>query len=584
MPKHTRDEVAIVALNGLRLAGPAKARARGPMRGLRAAAPAAPSPNVGAALAKSLGGQRLDLAQELSFEREAAPAPARSTKRRGPRRAGALAPPGAGAGMTLDVPLADGEEAVILLEEDGVFSWHIRSDDVTTSEAHHTVLRQRALTGRRAPKGTPRSRVKRFTISLAAPVAPAPRARAVAGRQRGLGSFVADSIVGKVVARVFRFVAGKVVGKIVDHMERDIRTGMIWMGDADCTKWRLMDDSEQLTLPADRPARVLLWVHGTFSSTMGSFGGLSQTPHGKALLKAMLDKYDAIIGFDHATMSVTPMENATDLLARLERQKWPKPPVFDAVSFSRGGLVFRSLVECALPSSSFAYTVDRAIFVACTNAGTELARRKNWDRLMDRYTNLAAGACTAIALLTGGSLATKILGEAIKGIGAFVKALAMAALDEGGMPGIEAMDPSGAFVRRINDLQAGQPQPTSSYYCVVTSNFDPDKAMKSGSAPEIPSGFWMRVADKPVDELMHKENDLVVDVPSMSAIDPTVGDFVKKHHDFGTNGTVYHTVYFLQDQTTAELSNWLQIAAPAPAAALRRRQKRRTKASAAKRP
>ena len=156
------------------------------------------------------------------------------------------------------------------------------------------------------------------------------------------------------------------------------------MADVDCTKWRLMSESEQLSLPADRPARVLLWVHGTFSSTMGSFGGLSQTAYGKALLKATLSKYDAIIGFDHRTMSVDPMQNASDILGRLERQKWPKPPVFDAICFSRGGLVFRALVECALPASNFAYSVERAIFVACTNAGTELARRKNWDRLIDR--------------------------------------------------------------------------------------------------------------------------------------------------------------------------------------------------------
>ncbi|HYN82223.1 MAG TPA: hypothetical protein VES88_12025 [Gemmatimonadaceae bacterium] len=307
---------------------------------------------------------------------------------------------------------------------------------------------------------------------------------------------------------------------------------------------------------------------------MGSFGALSQTPHGKALLKATLAKYDAVIGFDHATMSVDPMQNASDMLARLERQKWPKPPVFDAICFSRGGLVFRSLVESALPASNFKYTVERAIFVASTNGGTELARRKNWNRLIDRYTNLASAACAAIGVVTASSVATKILGEAIRGVGALVKSLAVVALDEGGVPGLEAMDPSGGFVRKINDLQAGQPQPASSYYCVITSNFDPDKAQKTGSTPEFPPGWWLRLADNPIDELMNKENDLVVDVPSMSEIDLGVGDFIKKRFDFGTNGAVYHTSYFLQRDTSAELAEWLQLVVPSPMAAPRRQKKR----------
>jgi hypothetical protein len=583
MAQFTQDPVKIVGLMGLRVAASAKAPARGALHRPRSTARRTAPVDVGAALAASFGRQELELAMEQPFAREAGSPPPSGARRRGIRRAAAPATTDDRAGVTLDVPLADGEEAIVLLEQDGVFSWQLRSEELTPPAVHRAIVRQRATFGRQPPQGAPRQRTRRFAIKLDAAPPPKPRAPALPGRKRGLGSFIAGAMVGKVVVRVFRFVARKVVGALVDHMERDIQPGLVWMGDTDCMKWRPMDRSEQLALPKDRPARVLLWVHGTFSSTLGSFGGLSQTPHGKAFLKAMLAKYDAIIGFDHPTMSVTPMQNASALLARLQLQKWPKPPVFDAICFSRGGLVFRSLVEYALPASAFAYTVDRAIFVACTNNGTELARRKNWDRLMDRYTNLAAGACTAIGALTGSAVATRILGEAIKGIGAFVKTLALAALDEGGMPGIEAMDPSGSFVRRINDGQAGQPQPSSSYYCVVTSNFDPDKAVTSGNAAEVPAGFWMRVADKPVDELMNKENDLVVDVPSMSAIDPGDGDFVKKRHDFGTNGSVYHTVYFLQQQTSAALSNWLQIAVPAPAAALRRQRKRRPKGSAVKR-
>jgi hypothetical protein len=551
MAKSSADDVIVTELRGLRVAPAAPRQARAPVRGR-----APRKPDVGATLARSLSRQDLELAKEITFVRETPPPkPPKGRRKRAPKRAAAPTT-GERAALTLDVALADGEEALILLEEDGVFSWHVQGEDVTPPAVHHAIIRERATTGRRPPKGTPRRRVKRFTLTL--PPAP-PLSPHVPGRRRGLGSFIASTVIGHVTARVFRFIAGKIVGPVIGHMERNVRTGMVLIADVDCSKWRLMDDSEQIDLPADRSAKVLLWVHGTFSSTMGSFGGLSLTPHGKALLKAAIASYDVVIGFDHATLSVTPMQNASDLLARLERQKWPRPPMIDAISYSRGGLVFRSLVEGALPASNFQYTVNRAIFVACTNGGTELARRKNWDRLIDRYTNLVAGASTAIGMISGSPVGGKILGEAIRGVGAFVKALAIAALDENGVPGLEAMDPAGAFVRQLNDAQAGQPQPEGSFYCVLTSNFDPDKAQQSGTTPEFPPTWWLRLADKPVDELIGRENDLVVDVDSMSDIDTSMGDFVKKRFDFGTNGVVYHTNYFLQTGTTIELTDWLKL-------------------------
>ncbi len=561
MPRSLPDDVTIVELKGLRAAPPAPPRARGLEAGPRRGKRTPTAPDVGALLAKSLGTQDMELAKELTFIREPIPLPSKAKRARGLKRAAAPVTD-ARAALTLNVDLADGEDALILLEEDGVFSWHVQGEDVTPPEAHRAMLRRRATTGRRPPKGSARRRVKRFALSLPPTPVQAPAVvpgKAPSGRKRGLGSLIAHTIVGQVTARVFRFVAGKIVGPIIDHLERNVRTGMVIIDSVDCTKWTLVDDSVQLTLPSDRAPRVLLMVHGTFSSTMGAFGGLSQTPHGKALLKAAIAKYDAIIGFDHATLSVTPMQNATDLLARLERQKWPKPPVFDAVMHSRGGLVFRSLVEAALPVSNFQYKVNRAVFVACTNAGTELARRKNWDRMIDRYTNLAAGASKAVGMLTGTAAGAKILGEAIRGVGAFVKALALAALDDNKIPGLEAMDPAGSFVRQLNDLQAGQPQPEDSFYCVMTSNFDPDTAQRNGSTPEFPPAWWLRLGDKPVDELMGKENDLVVDVASMSDIDRSVGDFVKDRFDFGTNGAVYHTNYFLQKGTAIELTSWLQL-------------------------
>jgi hypothetical protein len=58
----------------------------------------------------------------------------------------------------------------------------------------------------------------------------------------------------------------------------------------------------QVKLPERRPAKILLLIHGTFSTTVGSFGMLTSTAQGQKLLKAA-GCYDAIIGFDHQTLS-----------------------------------------------------------------------------------------------------------------------------------------------------------------------------------------------------------------------------------------------------------------------------------------
>ena len=73
----------------------------------------------------------------------------------------------------------------------------------------------------------------------------------------------------------------------------------------------------ELELPTDRPVRLLLFVHGTFSSTVGAFGALGIDQNGQGFLRTAISSYDAVIGFDHKTLSLDPRENAEDLLARL---------------------------------------------------------------------------------------------------------------------------------------------------------------------------------------------------------------------------------------------------------------------------
>ncbi|NIR37557.1 MAG: hypothetical protein GWN07_16760, partial [Actinobacteria bacterium] len=97
-----------------------------------------------------------------------------------------------------------------------------------------------------------------------------------------------------------------------------------------------------------------------------------------------LARYDAVLGFDHRTLGVDPLENAEELLAELTRLP-AGGIVFDAVCHSRGGLVLRSLIEHLLPASGLDTRFERAVFVGSTNGGTALADRENWHRLIDLY-------------------------------------------------------------------------------------------------------------------------------------------------------------------------------------------------------
>ncbi len=369
-------------------------------------------------------------------------------------------------------------------------------------------------------------------------------------------------------AVVLKFAAKAAVGAALQLFERKVRRGLVVMEGDEPQSWRLIENLSALKLPADRPARLLLFVHGTFSSTAGSFGALGVTPWGRVFLEAARANYDAVIGFDHPTLSEDPLANAKDLLQRLQLKALPHPPRIDAISYSRGGLVLRSLLEYLLPQAKPNAEILRTIFVAVVNGGTLLAKPDNWHTLIDLYTNLAAAACRAVALfpqVTFGALLTR---EIVQGVGAFAKYLATEAVTRGGIPGLAAMEPDGDFVRRLNETQPGQTAPAASQSYAVVSRFTPRLALQEG---EIPRQLIMALTNGLVDRLMGEANDLVVNTASMTMIDSAAGTFIKDQLDFGVNGVAYHTNYFLQPQTANALTRWLQLQAPPTATPARRR-------------
>ncbi len=443
----------------------------------------------------------------------------------------------------LTVDVGDNEDSVVLFEQDGIYAWRYpeRSETVPPPIARRGAVRVR-----------PRRRVT-FDLSVE------PTPESAARRKRGP---IADFVIGRVRTYVFRFVARVAVGSAVEFLERKKRTGLVRMDADDPSKWSPFERLDALALPSDRPARILLFVHGTFSSTLGSYGALGVSAWGRDFLARARRSYDAVIGYDHRTLSADPLQNAHDLLGRLEQTTAPSLDI-DAVAFSRGGLVLRSLIEYLLPSASLRARVRRAVFVGATNGGTQLAAPENWRRLVDLSTNLVAVGCRALSAFAPATLATTIVRESVDTLGALVKVLAAELANEDTVPGLAAMVPTGRFVTEINKIQEGQPQAADSLYYVVSSEFDVDGVASGGGAPEFPQRLARWAADAIVDAAMREPNDLVVNTASMSAIDADWGVFVKDRWHFARNLHVYHTIYFTRDEVVRALNRWFGLDAAA---------------------
>ena len=124
--------------------------------------------------------------------------------------------------------------------------------------------------------------------------------------------------------------------------------------------------------------------------------------------------YDAVIGFDHRTLSVDPRaerqgparaaQHAPARRRARHRHHHAQPRRPDRPA---------SFVESRAPGLGLAGTASTAIiFVASTNGGTHLADPERWHDLVDLYTNLASvGAAGALAAMPGGAPVAAVVAE-----------------------------------------------------------------------------------------------------------------------------------------------------------------------------
>lgn len=382
-----------------------------------------------------------------------------------------------------------------------------------------------ALGARRGRRGqTAASASFRFRVPL--------RGASLAAERRGIVSSVIKAIVLKV--------AGKIADALLPSLAATVEAAL-WRRAGLSEGWFTLDQTSLAsgTLRPGAPAsgqagRALLFLHGTFSHTASSFKELA-TPQFFTPLQAAYG--DRIYAFDHFSVSKTPEENAKDLLAGLPDQETE----FDVITYSRGGLVLRNLVEraSALGPTASRFKLNRAALVASPNDGTPLATPARWEATVGWLANL-------LELFPENPFTF--------GAGFVADALVWLAQRAGGaLPGIAAMDTGGEMVA---DLQR-PPAPPAAAYSALVSNFTP-----SGS-------ILARMVDVGVDTFFAGANDLVV---------PSAGGWLIDHADgsisgdrigcFGRGGNfpsdlppVHHLNFFGRAETTNFL---LQALAGAP--------------------
>ncbi|MGF6743933.1 DUF7379 domain-containing protein [Paraburkholderia atlantica] len=427
--------------------------------------------------------------------------------------------------VEMDVPVEAGTDAVLLVERDGALSW-------------------------RYPEGRAESSGVRGAATLNFRIDPSP-GPIEGGDVRGwIHDIIADWLGSVVRVYVLRFAAEKAVEHVTPFLERDVTEGIVNVDGLDPARWS-RGEMAQAVKP---PGSILLLVHGTFSSTAGSFGALcGEDGASRGLLAALLAKYDRVIGFDHRTLTEDPLANAEKLATALDAMGLPDDVQMDAIAFSRGGLLLRMLNEHVLPRRRPSLSVRRAVFVGCTNGGTNLAQPQNWKRMLDIYTNLVLAGTRAAGYIPGLGTGAAIASETIKNISAFVKEVARFAVDESRVPGLAAMRPGSEQIALLNDSPPSELAPYSTRYFWTGIAFDANRSV----APHLAAGMRDYLAYHVADQLFEGANDLVVDCDKM--------------HEFGRHATIvdprsaalsadyrtYHTTYFSSAQLCGMLGDWL---------------------------
>ncbi|MFT3820312.1 MAG: CHAT domain-containing protein [Rubrivivax sp.] len=256
--------------------------------------------------------------------------------------------------------------------------------------------------------------------------------------------------------------------------------------------------------PSDKPLLVL--VHGTFSSTAGTFKALwEQHP---SLVRSLFAHYGQVLALEHHSVTQSPFENAIRLLRAL-----PAGATLHLLTHSRGGLVAEVLARAMRQDGDKAFdAIDRQLLAGADRqaARDELAtlnalvaeKRPRIQRVLRvaapaRGTLLASGRLDAYLGVLEWALRLAelpVLPELVD----FITAVARERTDPQTLPGLEAMIPG----RAVSRVLTREDLALDSDLRVVAGDIQGDSVLS-----------WLKVLA--TDAFYWTSHDLVVNTDSM---------------------------------------------------------------------
>lgn len=307
------------------------------------------------------------------------------------------------------------------------------------------------------------------------------------------------------------FLVGEILGRAESHF---VKEGLLELDPQTGTSSPAEPGAGRRRLATSKRLKTLVLVHGTISSTQGAFKDLLA----HASFRAVMNKYQSVLGFDHKTLSKSPGQNASELADALETYLGGAPCEMNLLSHSRGGLVARSLLE----NSAGRVPAQRLIMFGTPNDGTPLAKRDN-----------------IVGFLNTLQIILSLAGVSAGTVSAIFGAFKLLAHKIWRAPGLLAQSPHSRFLRQLND----PPDARGVDYVFCRADFQPD--------PYLRKLLYWAASQTLMDG---RASDAIVPFDSVPKSSPNQA--LQALPDF-RGGEVHHNNFFSQDQTRAHLGTLL---------------------------
>jgi pimeloyl-ACP methyl ester carboxylesterase len=356
------------------------------------------------------------------------------------------------------------------------------------------------------------------------------QAGATRGAARGLGDVLLS-----LVEVIREPAADLVAGAVVKRVDEQVNEGVYALAADGLARLKEREPIERIPDSGGKP--VLVFIHGSFSTTKGTFDKL-WVQHPQRVQQLFRHYENRVYALEHRTLGQSPIGNALTLAKAL-----PKNTPVHLVTHSRGGLVAEVLARASAPGvvtpeelerhfseheaerlqlADLAQRltpgqVKRVVRVACPARGTMLASKR-----LDAYLSVFKWALQ----LAGLPVVPEILD--------FLAAVAQRRADWDALPGLAAQIPDSALVQWLHaptrDRIPGELR-------VVAGDIAGDSVVS-----------WLKTLAS--DSFYRTDNDLVVQTSSMYGGSPRRdgAGFV-----FDQGGKVSHFAYFANELTAGAI-------------------------------